>query len=90
MPARPTSRTRPRACSTRSRSASARDVSGLRVAIVGDLRHSRVARSTGRALLTLGVGELRLVSPASLMPEPGELEGASRTTPRRGIRGADV
>ena len=67
------------------------DVAGLAVAIVGDLRHSRVARSTARALLTLGVGELRLVSPASLMPEPGELEGATRHhVLADGIRGADV
>ena len=63
----------------------------LTVAIVGDLSHSRVARSTGRALLTLGVGELRLVSPASLMPPPGELAGASRHhSLAEGIRGADV
>ena len=67
------------------------DLGSLSVAIVGDIRHSRVARSTGRALLTLGVGELRLVSPASLMPEPGELEGADRhTNLADGIRGADV
>ena len=67
------------------------DVGNLSVAIVGDLRHSRVARSTGRALLTLGVGELRLVSPASLMPESGELEGATRHhSLADGIKGADV
>jgi aspartate carbamoyltransferase catalytic subunit len=67
------------------------DLGALSVAIVGDIRHSRVARSTGRALLTLGVGELRLVCPGSLMPEDGELEGASRhTNLADGIRGADV
>jgi aspartate carbamoyltransferase catalytic subunit len=67
------------------------DVRKLAVAVVGDLRHSRVARSTGRALLTLGVGELRLVSPASLQPDPGELEGATRHESLvAGIRGADV
>jgi aspartate carbamoyltransferase catalytic subunit len=67
------------------------DPAALSVAIVGDIRHSRVARSTGRALLTLGVGELRLVSPASLMPDTGELEGAKRyTSLPEGIRGADV
>jgi aspartate carbamoyltransferase catalytic subunit len=67
------------------------DTGSLCVAIVGDIRHSRVARSTGRALLTLGVGELRLVSPASLMPDAGELEGAQRhTSLLDGIRGADV
>jgi aspartate carbamoyltransferase catalytic subunit len=67
------------------------DLRDLKVAIVGDVSHSRVARSTGRALLTLGVGELRLVSPANLMPAPDELEGAARcTTLAEGIRGADV
>jgi aspartate carbamoyltransferase catalytic subunit len=67
------------------------ELGGLTVAIVGDLSHSRVARSTSRALLTLGVGELRLVSPASLMPDPGELEGATRHhTLAAGIRDADV
>lgn len=67
------------------------DLGSLAVAIVGDVLHSRVARSTGRALLTLGVGELRLVSPGSLMPAADELEGASRhTNLADGIRGADV
>jgi aspartate carbamoyltransferase catalytic subunit len=67
------------------------DLKSLSVAVVGDILHSRVARSTGRALLTLGVGELRLVSPASLMPEAAELEGARRfNTLAEGIRGADV
>jgi aspartate carbamoyltransferase catalytic subunit len=67
------------------------DIANLSVAIVGDLSHSRVARSTARALLTLGVGDLRLVSPASLMPGTGELEGASRYHAlAEGIRGADV
>jgi aspartate carbamoyltransferase catalytic subunit len=67
------------------------DIANLSIAIVGDLSHSRVARSTARALLTLGVGDLRLVSPASLMPGTGELEGASRYHAlAEGIRGADV
>ena len=67
------------------------NLADLSVAIVGDLSHSRVARSTGRALLSLGVGELRLVSPASLMPGPHELAGASRHHSLvEGIRGADV
>jgi aspartate carbamoyltransferase catalytic subunit len=67
------------------------DFGSLCVAIVGDIRHSRVARSSGRALLSLGVGELRLVSPASLAADAGELEGAKRfTSLAEGIRGADV
>jgi aspartate carbamoyltransferase catalytic subunit len=67
------------------------DFGKLSVAIVGDLSHSRVARSSGRALLTLGVGELRLVSPANLMPPADEFPGATRHhTLAEGIRDADV
>jgi aspartate carbamoyltransferase catalytic subunit len=67
------------------------DLGGLSVAIVGDISHSRVARSTGTALATLGVGELRIVAPQSLMPEADEFAGAKRyTNLGEGIRGADV
>ena len=67
------------------------DVGNLCVAIVGDIRHSRVARSSGTALQTLGVGELRFVSPASLAPETDEFPGAKRfASLEDGIRGADV
>ena len=48
------------------------DFSRLSVAIVGDIRHSRVARSDAQALRTLGVKDLRLAAPASLLPDPGE------------------
>ena len=41
---------------------------GLTVAIVGDLRHSRVARSNARLLPRLGV-KLRMAGPPPLMPE---------------------
>ena len=41
---------------------------GLRVAIVGDVRNSRVARSTGKALATMGA-EVTLVGPPTLLPE---------------------
>lgn len=48
----------------------------LAVAIVGDIRHSRVAMSASHALSTLGVGELRLISPPVLAPEPDSVPGA--------------
>ncbi|MGQ0804033.1 MAG: aspartate carbamoyltransferase catalytic subunit [Actinomycetota bacterium] len=41
---------------------------GLRVAVVGDVRHSRVARSTVKALVAVGA-EVTLVGPPTLMPE---------------------
>ena len=40
----------------------------LIVTIVGDIAHSRVARSTAQGLTTMGVKELRLVSPKEFMP----------------------
>ncbi len=68
-----------------------KDLGSLSVAIVGDIRHSRVARSTGTALQTLGVGELRLVAPEALLPEADELAGAKRCTAlAEGLRGVDV
>jgi aspartate carbamoyltransferase catalytic subunit len=42
-------------------------VGGLRVGIVGDIRHSRVARSTAGALVALGA-EVTLVAPRTLLP----------------------
>lgn len=41
---------------------------GLVVAIVGDILHSRVARSEIRALKTLGVAEIRVIAPKTLLP----------------------
>lgn len=48
----------------------------LTVAIVGDILHSRVARSAAQGLLALGVGELRLVSPPALAPSAADIPGA--------------
>jgi aspartate carbamoyltransferase catalytic subunit len=52
-----------------------RDFSVLRVGIVGDVRHSRVARSDIHALTALGCREVRLCGPASLLPGEGEFPG---------------
>jgi aspartate carbamoyltransferase catalytic subunit len=40
----------------------------LQVAIVGDIMHSRVARSQIHALTTLGISELRVIGPKTLIP----------------------
>jgi len=45
-----------------------KDFRTLRVAIVGDVLHSRVARSQIHALTTLGVPELRVIGPKTLLP----------------------
>ena len=68
-----------------------RRFAGLKVAIVGDIKHSRVARSTATALQTLGTSDVRLVAPQSLLPGEDEFRGAQRFTRMEdGIAGADV
>jgi len=47
----------------------------LRVAIVGDVLHSRVARSQIHALTTLGVPEVRVIAPKTLLPSRVEQLG---------------
>ena len=49
--------------------------SELRVAIVGDVLHSRVARSEIHALTTLGVPEVRVIGPRTLLPRQVEKLG---------------
>lgn len=51
------------------------DFSKLSVAIVGDIAHSRVARSEIHALRTLGVEDLRVVGPRTLIPAGVEVLG---------------
>ena len=63
----------------------------LTVAIVGDIRHSRVAMSATHALTTLGVGDLRLISPPVLAPDKEKVPGARIVANfAEGIAGADV
>ena len=51
------------------------DFSRLKVAIVGDILHSRVARSEILALNTLGAAEVRVVAPKTLLPAEPETLG---------------
>jgi aspartate carbamoyltransferase catalytic subunit len=63
----------------------------LGIAIVGDIRHSRVARSAYHVFGTLGVPDLRIVAPEALMPPSEEFAGCSRhTTLESGIKDVDV
>ena len=59
------------------RQAKGTDFSTLKVLIVGDVLHSRVARSNLRALQTLGTGEIRVCGPASLLPDDATLAGCN-------------
>ena len=68
-----------------------RDFSNLRVAIVGDILHSRVARSDIHALLTLGAAEVRVVGPRTLLPDNFEAMGVRVFhTMEEGIKDCDV
>ncbi|EXJ16034.1 aspartate carbamoyltransferase catalytic subunit [Imhoffiella purpurea] len=68
------------------------DLSRLRVAIVGDIMHSRVARSQILALKTLGVPEVRVIAPGTLMPNSIEESFGVRAYHdlREGVRDVDV
>ncbi len=63
----------------------------LSVAIVGDIVHSRVARSNIHALRTLGVKDLRLIGPPTLIPVGITALGVSvEHDLMRGLAGVDV
>ncbi len=65
-------------------------LAGLRVAIVGDIMHSRVARSNIWGLTRMGA-EVRVTGPSTLLPaELGKLGVASFTSLEEGLAGADV
>ncbi len=67
------------------------DFASLRVAIVGDIMHSRVARSQIHALSALGAKEIRVVGPKTLIPEGVEELGVHVSHDlREGIGDADV
>ena len=64
-------------------------VEGLHVAIVGDVLHSRVARSNIQALKLLGA-HVTLVGPPALIPRGIEAMGVTATTDIGAIAGADL
>ena len=68
-----------------------KDFSRLTVAIIGDIMHSRVARSQIHALSILGVPEIRVIAPKTLLPSGVERLGVRVFHDiHEGLRGADV
>lgn len=68
-----------------------REFAGLKVAIIGDIRHSRVARSQIHALNILGVEEIRVIGPKTLIPAHMEDLGVSvYHNINQGLRDVDV
>jgi len=67
------------------------DLAGLKLAIVGDIRHSRVAASGIRLWQRLGAAEIRLAGPRSLLPDGAPVSSASlHDNLADAVRGADV
>jgi aspartate carbamoyltransferase catalytic subunit len=67
------------------------DVSQLTVAIVGDILHSRVARSEIHALTALGAKEVRVIAPKTLLPTAVEKLGVTPYTDAAdGLKDVDV
>lgn len=67
------------------------DLQEVTVAIVGDVAHSRVARSAYTAMTTLGIKAVHLVAPAEMMPADDLYPTAQRFTElAAGIENADV
>ncbi|MEP6702969.1 MAG: aspartate carbamoyltransferase catalytic subunit, partial [Betaproteobacteria bacterium] len=68
-----------------------KDLTQLRVAIVGDVLHSRVARSLIHGLTTLGVPEVRVVGPKTLIPAAAANMGVQiHHDMRQGVKDCDV
>ena len=68
-----------------------KDFANLTVAIVGDILHSRVARSDIHALTTLGAAEVRAVGPQTLLPTAIEKMGVRVCHDlKEGLAGCDV
>lgn len=68
-----------------------KDFSNLTVLLIGDILHSAVARSSIHALTTLGVAEVRVAGPLTLLPEGlAQLGVRACTDLDEGLRSADV
>lgn len=68
-----------------------KDIEHLKVAIIGDVIHSRVAKSNIYGLTTLGCRDIRVIGPKSLLPSHLDLQGVRVFHDiAQGIEGADV
>lgn len=67
------------------------DLTNLAVTLVGDIRHSPVARSVIHAMTTLGVPEVRAVAPRTLLPDSlPQLGVRACASLQEGLQDADV
>jgi aspartate carbamoyltransferase catalytic subunit len=67
------------------------DFTKLKVAIIGDIAHSRVAKSNIHALTTLGCKEIRAIGPESLLPKDLNMMGVKiYNNIEEGLKDVDV
>jgi aspartate carbamoyltransferase catalytic subunit len=67
------------------------DFTKIKVAIIGDIVHSRVAKSNIHALTTLGCPEIRAIGPESLLPKDLKMMGVKiYNNIEEGLKGVDV
>ena len=67
------------------------DFTKIKVAIIGDIVHSRVAKSNIHALTTLGCPEIRAIGPESLLPKDLNMMGVKiYNNIEEGLKGVDV
>lgn len=67
------------------------DLQDKKICIIGDIKHSRVARSTAQVLRRLDVENIHLVAPENLLPSPKEFTRCNMTTNiEEGLKDADV
>jgi aspartate carbamoyltransferase catalytic subunit len=67
------------------------DFTKIKVAIIGDIVHSRVAKSNIHALMTLGCPEIRAIGPKSLLPKDLNMMGVNiYNNIEEGLRDVDV
>ena len=67
-----------------------RKIKNLKVAICGDIAHSRVARSNIKLLITMGA-KVNIIAPSTLLPSGNDLLGAkSYTNMQKGLKEADI
>ncbi len=65
-------------------------IKNLKVAICGDIAHSRVARSNIKLLITMGA-KVNIIAPTTLLPSGNDLLGAkSYTNMQKGLKEADI
>ena len=68
-----------------------KNLSKLKLAIVGDILHSRVARSQIDVFKKLGIGDIRLIGPETILPQEFEKFGVSiHRSLENGIKGVNV